>query len=61
MSEVPATQTGGLDQASHLVNFVIFKLYLNKVFFFLRQLGRESHRGNKTGVHGRYDEGRRYY
>ena len=36
MSEVPATQVGGLDQASHLVNFVIFKLYLNKVFFFLK-------------------------
>ena len=45
-SEVPATQVGGLDQASHLVNFVIFKLYFNKVlFFFLRQLGRKSHRG----------------
>ena len=53
MSEVPGTQAGGLDQASHLVNFVIFKSYLNKVLFFLRQLGRKSHRGNKTGVRGR--------
>lgn len=40
MSEVPATQAGGLDQVSHLVNFVIFKLYLNKVFFFLKAAGK---------------------
>ena len=42
MSEVPATQVGGLDQASHLVNFVIFKLYLNKIFFFFFKAARKE-------------------
>ena len=46
MSEVPATQAGGLDQVSHLVNFAIFKLYLNKVFFFFKG----SWEGNVIGV-----------
>lgn len=32
--EVPGTQVKGLGQARHLVNFMIFKLYLNKVFCF---------------------------
>ena len=32
MSEVPGTRARGLGQASHLVNFVIFKLYLIKGF-----------------------------
>ena len=45
MSEVPGTQAGDLDQASHLVNFVIFKSYLNKVLFFLKAARKEKSQG----------------